>query len=1311
MFGDHLRVNTAPNVEVCGQAHETRLRRGDEVVEDAVGHRLVKRAFVTVGPDVVFQRLQFHAGGIGNIVQMQLGEIWLAGHGAQAGEFRDPDVNGEIAPWLRIGKRLQGLAGLAGHGGSLFATDFRRRSNVPGRRHVRFYSVLSHWAHTPVRLARIKLAGFKSFVDPTLLVLPGNRVGIVGPNGCGKSNTIDAVRWVMGESSAKHLRGDSGEDVIFNGSSSRKPVGQASIELFFDNSEGRLGGEYASYAEISVRRALTRDGQSKYFLNGQRARKRDVTDLFLGTGLGPRSYAIIEQGMISRLIEARPEELRVYLEEAAGISRYKERRRETENRIRHTRENLERLDDVREEVDRQAARLTRQAEVAERYQELAATRRQRRAELLLLRLRAQERQLTREQQALAEAETALAGLQARAQRKETESEQQRALRVELEQSLQQAQQNFYDCSAAVSRLEQSIRHAEEELERETREQAQLEERIRDSERAAQDALQRVETAAAAIETHEMAHDAAATELEQAEAIAEAADHDLNAAREARTAWHQAMAQPQQVAQLSRTRMDHADQLLQRARQRRERLEEEQQRLSGLQGDVALAAAEEALEIASGSFEALQERREALAERLAAERQQLQAGQEAAHDLERSAREIAGRLASLKILPGRDQDEDQDRFQRWARAQGVDPERRAAEQMDVDAGWEAAVEVVLGPWFEAVLMPLAEVPEALPDAAFRALDAAAETHSFAPDSLAARVRAPAALRSRLGSVFCVDSLAAANERLRRCAAGESVVTRDGTWIGSGWLWHRNPDAQVEGVIERLRLERELEREAAALEARGAESAAGLEARREAIERTESELQEVESGLRESQREVNQLESQLHRLRDRAQQADERRRRLGQEIAELEEEMARAETQRDEALRERNEALLALEDLDRDKAMLEQRNQDAQARQQEARTRLHHAREQASSAQLALQEARHRLVLEQGQRERLEQQGERDHERLAQLREARTGRLAPLDGWRTELQEQLERRQQAEAALTAARAALDACDETLRSLAAELRELGGEVESGRGACEERRLHLRELRVQEEQIAAQLQESEADPEALAAELPEDADPQAWEEAIATLDRKIERLGPINLAAIEEARTLTERSQYLKEQHDDLLTALDTLEQAMQKIDRETRALFRDTYDRVNEGLGHKFRRLFGGGEARLELTGDDLLDTGVAIMARPPGKRLSTIHLMSGGEKALTAVALVFAIFELNPAPFCMLDEVDAPLDEANVGRFCALLEEMAQRIQFIFITHNKTTMAMAEQLIGVTMHEPGVSRLVSVDVDAAVELAEI
>ncbi|AHE98475.1 chromosome segregation protein SMC [Thioalkalivibrio paradoxus] len=1162
-----------------------------------------------------------------------------------------------------------------------------------------------------MRLARIKLAGFKSFVDPTTLMLPGNRVGIVGPNGCGKSNTIDAVRWVMGESSAKHLRGDSSEDVIFNGSASRKPVGQASIELFFDNSEGRLGGEYSGFGEISVRRALSRDGQSKYYLNGQRARKRDVTDLFLGTGLGPRSYAIIEQGMISRLIEARPEELRVYLEEAAGISKYKERRRETENRIRHTRENLERLDDVREEVDRQAGKLTRQAEIAEKYQELAAQRRQRRAELLLLRLRALEQRMETERLQLVAAETALAGLQARAQQKETESEALRLRRVELEQAQQAAQAGFYDVSADVSRLEQSIRHAEAELEREAREQAQLEARVQASAQSAEEARSRVQEAEAAIEAHDLDCEAAVAAQELAEKASETAEQALQAAREERSQWHRAMAEPQQAAQVARTRMDHADQLLQRARLRHERLREERERLPSAEGSADLEQAEGELAVAAQGYEQLQERRAALRDALSERRSELQAEQERFHDSERRAREIAGQLASLKILPGLDRDEDRAAFARWAQEHGIDPGRRVAAQIDVDPGWEAAVEVVLGQWFEAVFASLAELPPALPEAAFRALDPGVGAASFPDDSLAARVRAPDALRALLATVQCAATLDQARARLAAGgAAGTSVVTPDGSWIGPGWLCHRTVDRQVEGVIERLRLERSLEQEAAQLRAQGEAFSARLDELREVLHGLEGDLEQTESGLRESQRETSRLDAQLQRLRERARQADERRRRLDQEIAELEDEIERASEQRDEALAERNEALSRLEGLDRDRERLEQQVAEAERRQREARTAAQQARDRASAMRLAVQEARHRVAIEQGQVERLEQQRAQDRERLAQLQDARIGRLAPLDGWRNDLQQRLEQRQESERALADARADLDACDAELRQLAADLRELAGQVEQGRAGCEERRLQLRELAVQQEQLAGQFGESGFEVEALGADLPEDAAIPAWEETVAILDRKIERLGPINLAAIEEARSLVERSRYLREQHDDLITALETLEGAMQKIDRETRALFRQTYEQVNEGLGHKFRRLFGGGEARLELTGDDLLDTGVAIMARPPGKRLSTIHLMSGGEKALTAAALVFAIFELNPAPFCMLDEVDAPLDEANVGRFCALLQDMSERIQFIFITHNKTTMAMAEQLIGVTMHEPGVSRLVSVDIDAAVELAE-
>ncbi|ADC72074.1 chromosome segregation protein SMC [Thioalkalivibrio sp. K90mix] len=1163
-----------------------------------------------------------------------------------------------------------------------------------------------------MRLARIKLAGFKSFVDPTTLVLPGNRVGIVGPNGCGKSNTIDAVRWVMGESSAKHLRGDSSEDVIFNGSSSRKPVGQASIELIFDNSDGRLGGEYSAYGEIAVRRALTRDGQSKYFLNGQRARKRDVVDLFLGTGLGPRSYAIIEQGMIARLIDARPEELRVYLEEAAGISKYKERRRETENRVRHTRENLERLDDVRDEVAKQAERLNRQAATAEKYQTLAAERRQKRAEAILLRLRAQEQELEASRQRLQDAETQLAGTQAEAQKVRTETEQQRQTRVDLEAATTEAQSAYYDRAAEVSRLEQSIRHAEDELARERAELQQLEQRIQTAGDEFAALEQRIVEAERERDQRQQEAETAEAERERLEAAAEQAENEFQAAREAQSEWERALAEPRQNAQLARSRMDHAEHQLARLAQRRERLDAERAALPQTH------PGEEA--------ERLQRERDALAERLEElrherEQQQEQLNQltearrearDALHEAEREAREVAGRLAGLEHFAGEDDPaETRERREAWAREQGLDLSRPLVQQLEVDEGWDTAVELALGAWLEAAVLDAPEATRDWPDAALRLVSAEPGADAEIPrDSLAARVRGSAPVGHWLARIHCATELEDARRRMATLAPDESVMTPDGTWMGPGWVAHRTLEGGASGAVARVRLARELREREQALQGQIEQHQATLAERSEAIEAAQAERDRLDAQLREQQGEIDERDRRIQRLHDQARQLEQQQARIDHEAGELEEETARAREQFATAEQERNQALATLETLDADGEALENRLEAARGTQGRARESVREARDAAGRARMAEQEARHRLEREQSEHTRLERQRAEDRERFEKLQQGLAGREGPLEQWRGDLQAAAEQRQQAEERLTRARSDLEACDARLRELATRASELDSRVESQRSTCEELRLDQRERSVQIDQLKAQFQESGFATETLAEGLAEDASVPAWEQAIAELDRKIERLGPINLAAIDEARSLEERSRYLEEQHADLIEALETLEAAMHRIDRETRQLFKQTFDQVNAGLGQKFQRLFGGGEARLEMTGDDLLDTGVTIMARPPGKRLSTIHLMSGGEKALTASALVFAIFELNPAPFCMLDEVDAPLDEANVGRFCELLEDMSEQIQFIFITHNKATMAMAEQLIGVTMHEPGVSRLVSVDIDEAVELAE-
>ncbi|MGM0552955.1 MAG: chromosome segregation protein SMC [Pseudomonadota bacterium] len=1163
-----------------------------------------------------------------------------------------------------------------------------------------------------MRLARIKLAGFKSFVDPTTLVLPGNRVGVVGPNGCGKSNTIDAVRWVMGESSAKHLRGDSGEDVIFNGSSSRKPVGQASIELVFDNADGRLGGEYSAYGEISVRRALTRDGQSKYFLNGQRARKRDVVDLFLGTGLGPRSYAIIEQGMIARLIEARPEELRVYLEEAAGISRYKERRRETENRVRHTRENLERLDDVRDEVAKQAERLNRQAATAERYQELAAQRRRKRAEAVLLRLRAREAELKTSRRRLNEAETALAAAQAEAQKSRTETEQQRQRRVELEAAVTRAQSSYYDRAAEVSRLEQSIRHAEEELAREQTELQRLEQRIEAAGADHRAVEERIRQAEQECHERQQAASTAEAERERLEVAAEQAEGELQTAREAQTEWERSLAEPRQTAQLARSRMDSAEHLLQRVAQRRERLETERAALPHTHPDSEADRLDQELDGLRARTQALQQEREQQQAVLARLEKEQREEQNTLHAAEREAREVAGRLAGLEHFAGEDDPEEtRTRRAAWAREQGLDLSRPLVQQLEVADGWDSAVEMVLGAWLEAAILDNPASHGALPEATLRLVAADAGSAPEPPsDSLAARVRGTSVVSAWLAGIHCANDLDSARARLPGLQPGESVITPDGTWLGPGWLAHRTLDGGASGAVARVRLARELRDSEQQLNSRVQRLQTALEERSGQIDQACAERDALDVKLREQQAAIDERERRVQRLRDQARQLEQQQQRIDHEAAELDDEATRAREQFAAAEQERNAALEQIERLEADRAGLEQRLEMAREVQAAARDAVRTARDAANRARMAEQEGRHRLEREQHERKRLERQRVDDEQRRTELQQGLGERQRPLEQWRIDLQGAAEQRQAAEAELTRARSELESCDARLRELAATGTELGNRVEQQRSVCEELRLEQREHAVQIEQLQGQFQESGFASESLLPELPEDASVAAWEQAIAELDHQIERLGPINLAAIDEARSLEERQRYLEEQHADLIEALETLEQAMHRIDRETRALFKQTFDQVNAGLGQKFQRLFGGGEARLEMTGDDLLDTGVTIMARPPGKRLSTIHLMSGGEKALTAAALVFAIFELNPAPFCMLDEVDAPLDEANVGRFCELLREMSEQIQFIFITHNKATMAMAEQLIGVTMHEPGVSRLVSVDIDEAVELAE-
>ncbi len=1165
-----------------------------------------------------------------------------------------------------------------------------------------------------MRLNMIKLAGFKSFVDPTVLHLPGNLVGIVGPNGCGKSNIIDAVRWVMGESSARSLRGEIMTDVIFNGAANRKPVGQASIELVFDNSQGRLGGPWASYAEIAIKRLVSRDGQSGYFLNGARCRRRDIADIFLGTGLGPRSYAIIEQGMISRVIEARPEELRIFLEEAAGISRYKERRRETETRIRHTRENLERLNDVRDELSRQLQHLQRQARAAGQYREYRAEERRLKAELLTLRWRNLRADLQAREQALRQRETALEAILAEQRQLEARLEAGRVRRTELNDAYNDAQGRYYQTGAEISRLEQYLQHQREWRRRREEDWRRIAAALEQLEaQLAQDRAQQDEwTQALAAAEPELAR-ILTVEADASAALAAAE----TALREGRAVWEefsQRNGAVQRRIEVERTRIEHLERQLSQGERRLERLRHEQEQLADTDLDRECADLRSLEQSVAETLRYDQERLARVEAELVETREALRRTEHRTRSSRERIQMERGRLASLQTLQeaalGRHANDAND----WLRSQALAQAPRLAERLEVESGWEAAVEAALAGWLDAVCVPNLDAPaQAIAELAHGRLTlleppAAPETGAR-ETTLAARVRAPWPLTALLAGVETATDLAGMLARRGSLRDGETVVTPDGVLCGRHWLrFGRDDDGSV------LRREREIRQ----LETTLGEDEAALARESAQAERLRARLHdELERQRRELQQTVNQhhrdharTQGQLNASQARWEQARARRAALVEERAELEEQGEREREQLRLARSRLEESLLALEGLRTEQAELSASRERSDAELRQCRVRADAARQEAARQMTVIETLRARLAAAWQALERLEAQRRQLLGRRASLeRERATDADAVLAVAEDDLARWLEAQLTVEAELRDARQALEVQDAELE--AGEQARGGCErrAEAQRRLIEEQRLALSEARLRQQNLREQLHELAADPETVLASLPAEAAESDWLARLEQVERRIQRLGPINLAAIEECTQLSERKQYLDAQNDDLLEALTTLETAIRKIDRETRARFRETFERVNTGLAELFPRLFGGGQAHLDLTGEDVLDAGVTIMAKPPGKRIGSISLLSGGEKALTAVALVFAIFQLNPAPFCLLDEVDAPLDDANTGRFGALVRELSARVQFIFVTHNKATMEIAQHLTGVTMQEPGVSRLVAVDVEAAARLA--
>ena len=1166
-----------------------------------------------------------------------------------------------------------------------------------------------------MRLSKLKIAGFKSFVDPTTVHLPSNLTGVVGPNGCGKSNIIDAVRWVMGEISAKHLRGNDMTDVIFNGSGGRKPVGNASVELVFDNADGTIAGPYASYAEVSLKRQVSRDGQSTYFINGSRCRRKDITQLFLGTGLGSRSYAIIEQGMISRLIEAKPDDLRAFLEEAAGISKYKERRRETESRIAHTRENLDRLNDLREELDKQIRHLQRQAVTARRYQGLKEEERKLHAELLALRLRELDVESEQRLHHASDRELALQAALAGLRSAEAAIEKGRAHHGRGTELLASVQTRHYQLGADTARCEQAIEHARalrtrqrgdlDETEASHAEAARMHARDADEHAAHSAALATLEPGL----VDERAREAAAL---AALAAAEQAMHGWQQRWESFT---REASESAQQAMVERARIEQLDTRLARSLHQQQRVHTERDALAAHDAGAAIGA------LAAREATAARDGDEANA-RLKAVLDQLQTARDSEAglqlDLDRARAELTrvrGLLVSLEALQQAALGTVKGKVVDWLAGHSLSSRPRLAQQLSVEPAWSRAVETVLGSYLEAVCVDGLDAVAALVgdltvgQITFVGEDPGRAASTRPATQLIAKVTGPGALESLLRGVYAVERLDQALARRASLAPGESVITRDGVWVGRDWLRvSRDKDAHA-GVIEREQEIRALREQLTAAERRLGECDAALAAARGRIKQLDEARHETQELANRLHRGHVDLRGQLESLQSRTQQTTDRLARLTAEAGELAGEIDAAQTDTRAARQQLEAALEAMQGHEERRPEFELERETIRGALVAARSAADQVRAAAQQAAIAVESRRASMQSLGTGLERLKTQLDQLNGRRADLGAELAAGTEPLAAQQRDLEALLARRLDAERDLAAARAAVEAAEADFRRLDAARLAAEEAVELQRQAASAAALAAQETRVRRESLHEQFAATRFELEAVLTGLDPEATAALWDTNLAEVAGKIERLGQVNLAAIDEFKEQSERKEYLDRQFNDLTEALNTLEQAIRKIDRETRQRFQETFDRVNAGLQEKFPRLFGGGNAYLELIGEDVLAAGVAVMARPPGKRNSNISQLSGGEKALTAVALVFSIFELNPAPFCLLDEVDAPLDDHNVGRFCDIVRDMSERVQFVFITHNKNTMELARQLIGVTMNEPGVSRLVSVDVDEALRMA--
>ena len=1175
-----------------------------------------------------------------------------------------------------------------------------------------------------MRLSNIKLAGFKSFVDPTDIPVPSNLVGVVGPNGCGKSNVIDAVRWVLGESRASALRGESMQDVIFNGSANRKPVGRTSVELIFDNSLGKAGGQWSSYAEISIKRVLLRDGESTYYINNIHVRRRDIADIFLGTGIGNRGYAIIEQGMISRIIDAKPEELRVFLEEAAGVSKYRERRRETELRLADTRENLLRVDDICQELEKQLQHLEEQAMVAGKFKDMQGQLSTAHNLLWLARKKEAATQRIRTENEIQRLELGLEAETSYLRDAEKRLEERRTQHYAASDSLHQGQGELYAANAEVARIEQQAQHLRENHQR-------MEQQITAAKNQIEHHEEQVGNSAESLDRWREELERASLSLEVGKEKVAAENEKLPQTESAFRLCQEKLSEIQrslllaeQTEQLEESHRTHAEKALQQLESRRERLLEEQEALPR-PDDEGLLRLQREVESTAAELKLKQES-------LAQTEDQLPNTEEIKREitrevqvLEQQITQTEARSSALERLQHRL--EGNEGLSEWLTKHQLDALPRLWQSIQIEKGWEDALESVLRERLNSSYLERLEVAKDWvgdsPPGKWALFEATTPSIQKPNDETLHGKEGwkllewyltcdNAGIKSVLGEwlsgIFVVESVQEGLLQRTKLAPGEMLVTREGHFFTRHSLTYYAPDSQMHGVLVRQREITQIKGEAETLGVSLTQKKSALVVAEEDCNKLGALASRLRLDSGKLQQQHHDLQMQVLKLTQLAERSSQRDNQISVELMEIRQQIDVEASQKQSAeakLIEYQDQIQVLQ------GQVQQERQAGEAAEQSLSTQ----RQLVQNVVREMQEAAFYEKTCQNKIIEVESAILSFNENFVKLKANLEQLQAEQDSFdetalHNQLQEGLTLREQRELVLTTARNTLEDAAKGLQEIEQERITFEQKLHPLRESISQARLKEQEARIIENQFGEQLKEAGANEEELFKVLGKKR-PSRLQAEINQLNTEIDTLGAVNLAALEELHASQERKAYLDSQLKDLREAVETMESAIRRIDRETRERLLETFDKVNGHLDEMFPTIFGGGKAKLVLSGEEILDSGVQIIAQPPGKKTSTIHLLSGGEKALTALALVFSLFKLNPAPFCLLDEVDAPLDDSNTERFCDLLRKMLNQTQFVFVSHNKITMEMAQHLIGITMQEQGVSRVVAVDIEEAVKLNDV